>query len=149
MLDFILIIGWLILLSYYLSIRKTRIIVPNYKMVPTVDYNWPLVGHGISFGRDIIGFIETCRKRYGDVFHIKVFRKDICVVCDKTLVKEFFKKQEDEMSMYENLKAIYFDYAFSDNGDGLNRTIDIMNNTVGVRFDEFLPKIVEESKKIP
>lgn len=120
----------------------------GYKSVPSVEYNFPIVGHGIQFSRDIIGFIKKCKSKYGNIFHIKVFRKNICVVCDKNMIQEFFKKKEDEMSMYSYLKSIYFDYAFSDNGDGLNRTIDIMNNTVGVRFDEFLPKIIEESKKM-
>jgi cytochrome P450 len=48
--------------------------------------------------------------------------------------------------MYDNLKSIYFDYAFSDDGSKLDQIIDIMNKTIAVRFDEFLPKIVDEAQ---
>jgi len=120
----------------------------DFKDVPSVAYNFPIVGHGVSFSKDIMGFIIECKKKYGDVFHVKIFRKNICIVCDKRLVQEFFKKQEHEMSMYENLKTIYFDYAFSDDGSKLNQIIDIMNKTIAVKFDEFLPKIVDEAQSM-
>lgn len=128
--------------------RKSKISVKGYKTVPEVAYNLPFVGHGLAFSWDIMGFIQQCRKSYGDIFHIKIFRKNLCVICDTALVKEFFKKQEPEISMYENLKSIYFDYGFSDNGDKLDQIIDIMNKTIKIRFDEFLPKIIEEAERM-
>lgn len=145
MLHWIALIALIVLIVLVPRLFKAKLVVKGYKIVPTVSYNWPIVGHGIAFSRDIMGFIQECRKIYGDIFHIKVFKKDICIVCDRDMVKEFFKKQEHEMSMYENLKSIYFDYAFSDDGSKLNQIIDIMNKTIAVRFDDFLPKIVEEA----
>lgn len=120
--------------------------------VPRVSWCLPYFGHGLSFSKDIIGYIKKCRQQYGDVFHVKIFLKNVCIVCDKTLVKEFFQNQETSMSMYDNLKAIYFDYAFSDDGNQLDQIIHTLNQTIAVKFDDFLPKIVDEansmSKKI-
>lgn len=120
----------------------------NYKRVPMVKWNFPIVGHGISFSRDIIGFIKKCREEYGDVFQIKIFKKNICIICNKSMVKEFFSKKEHEMSMYGNLESIYFDYAFSDDGTKLHQVIDVMNSTIKVKFDEFLPKMLDEAEKM-
>lgn len=133
-------------LSYWRLNKPNPTTFRGLKTIPKVKYCWPIVGHGIPFSKDVVGFIQQCIKEYGPVFQIKVFRKSIAVVCDPTLVKEYFRQTESEMSTYENLKSIYFDYAFSDNGDRLENIIEIMNKTVAVRFDEFLPIIIEEAQ---
>jgi hypothetical protein len=69
--------------------RQKPISFKCFKDVPIVEYNFPIVGHGFSFSRDIMGFIQKCRKKYGDIFHVKIFRKNICIVCDKNMVLVF------------------------------------------------------------
>jgi cytochrome P450 len=38
---------------------------------PQVPTRVPWLGHGLAFGRDPIGLIESCKQRYGDVFSLK------------------------------------------------------------------------------
>ena len=75
-----------------------------YRIVPKVGGKWPIVGHGLAFSRDIIGFVRSAQQQYGNVFRIKVFKKDIIVVCDHNLKDQFFKATEKSMSLYEVLK---------------------------------------------
>jgi len=145
----LLIVTLVILLT--LLVNKRRAKPKAYKDfldVPKVSWSLPYFGHGLSFSRDIMGYIKKCRQQYGNVFHVKIFMKNVCIVCDKTLVKEFFQNQETSMSMYDNLKSIYFDYAFSDSGKQLDQIIHTMNQTIAVKFDEFLPKIVDEANSM-
>lgn len=38
---------------------------------PRVSGTLPWLGHGFAFGRDPVGFIESCRQRHGDVFTLQ------------------------------------------------------------------------------
>lgn len=142
---FILTIITSFILSHYL--RKKPI--PEGKIeVRTVKYGLPLIGHGLSFSRDIIGYIRKCQKEYGNIFKLKIFKKTIIVVCDRNLTEQFFKAREPEMSLYHVLESLYFADGFSDDPSSLQTIIHIVKSTIAVNFDIFMPKIVMEAEKM-
>lgn len=145
---FVVTLTWL----YYRFGRYSAIVVRPYDVsedgrdVPVVEEGWfPFVGHGFAFGRDVIGFCKSAQAKYGDVFRLRIFRKDIIVVCDHTLKDEYFKATEERMSLYDVLRQIYFGYAFSDKEQTLSRIIDIVKRSIKVNFDEFTTKIMDEA----
>ena len=135
------------IISNYLC-KKKEVNKLGKKEVPVVRGALPFVGHGLFFSKDIIGFIQDCYKNYGPIFKIKIFRNDMLVVCDRPLIKEFFKYKEDAASMYAVLDRLHFADAFSDDPASLPTIIKIVKKSITVRFDEFNPKIQEEASQI-
>lgn len=120
----------------------------NYKRIPMVKGSLPFVGHGPYFMKDIIGFIRNAYKQYGPIFKIKIFRTNMVVVCDRNLISTFAKLKEPEMSMYNVLVGLFFADAFFDNPSDFSASIALVRKTVAVKFDEFVPKIYDEAKKM-
>lgn len=141
-----------ILICYFIIeyvMKKYRRKAPEgYIDVPTVEWEFPIIGHGIQFSRDIIGFIRDATKKYGPVFRIKIFRTEIVVVSDRSLIDEYFKITEKNMSLYTVLDKLYFSDAFSDDPTTLPRIIKLVKSTIAVNFDQFAPKIIDEAKKM-
>lgn len=128
-----------------------RIISPTgFKSIPYVEESYyPFVGNGIGFSKDIIGFIRKAYQKYGGIFRLKIFRKELVVICDRTLVKDFFSAREDVLSMYNVLEDLFLRDAFA----GKQKTsfttiITIIKKTITVRYDEFCPKIIDEATKL-
>ena len=121
----------------------------NYKTVPLVKTGYyPIIGNGIAFGKDIIGFIKQARQKYGNVFRLKIFRKDLIVVCDHSLKDEYFKAVESDMSLYDVLNQLFFGSAFSDNEDNLPLIIKLVKTTIKINFDTFSLKIMDEANRM-
>jgi cytochrome P450 len=121
----------------------------QYKQVPIVEDDYlPFVGQGFAFSKDIIGFIKKCYEKYGPVFRIKIFRTDLIVVCDPSLVKEYFAVRENNMSMYKVLDRLYLGNAFNDDPSMLSVMIEIIKSSIGFRAEEFIPKIHDEAKRM-
>lgn len=76
------------------------------KAIPMVEGNLPLVGHGLEFGKDILGFISRNYKKYGSIFRIQIFRTEMIVVADQKLAKQFFGFREKRLSLYDVLKRL-------------------------------------------
>jgi cytochrome P450 len=131
----------------YLSTFK-RYSNPGYKEVPFVKGALPFVGHGITFSKDIIGFIRKARQEYGDIFRIKIFKKNLIVVCDHNLKTEYFAATEDKMSLYDVLESLYFSDAFADDPQTLPQIIKVVKSSIKIKFDEFAPKIKDEAEKM-
>jgi len=154
MLMYLLSIG-IIGIGIYLYIKKQseKQIKPkeyeSYQEVPfVVEGSLPIVGHGFSFNNDILGFIRNAYKKYGKIFRIKIFRSELIVVCDRDLTKEFFNIKENEMSLYNVLDRLYFGDAFSDDPKSLPNIITLVKKTIAVRYEEFIPKIINEASKM-
>ena len=120
----------------------------NYKDVPWVEGCWPIVGHGFAFGKDIIGFVENARKKYGNIFRVKIFLIDMIICCERSVTGEFFKAHEDTLSLYDVLDRLYFGDGFADNPDSLPQIINLVRRTIAVRYDEFMPKIALEAHRM-
>jgi len=120
----------------------------KYKDVPVVEGGWPLIGHGISFGKDIIGFVTECQKKYGNIFRVKIFKIDMIISCDRTMAKQFFKTTEDKLSLYEVLDRLFFSDGFSDQKRDFPIIFTIIKKTIGTRYDEFMPKILSEAQSM-
>lgn len=58
---------------------------------PQVPTKTPWLGHGLRFGRDPVGFIEACRKRYGDVFTLKLLGVRRTLLLDPRDYPAYFK----------------------------------------------------------
>ena len=115
---------------------------------PKVKNCLPYVGHGLSFSKDIIGFIKNAYQEYGKVFKMKIFRTNFVVICDDNMKKDFFKATEDNISLYKRLEDLYFDNAFSDDITSLPLTIQIIKRSTKIRYDEVAPKIMIESNRM-
>ena len=138
----------IIIITYIYNGQKEENHPLGLMKVPFVAGSLPIVGHGIAFSRDIIGFIKNQEAIYGKIFKIKVFRKTIIVCTDHELKDEFFAAHEDEMSLYSVLESLYFGDAFSDNCNNLTNIINVVKKTIKIKFDEFAPKILSEATKM-
>lgn len=120
----------------------------DLKKVPEVEGKLPIVGHGIKFSKDILGFVRESYKKYGKIFKIKIFNRDLIVVCDRTLINEYFSAKENEMSLYRVLENLFFANGFFDNPKEFETSIKIIKGSVSIRYDDFVPKIQEEAQKM-
>ena len=146
-----ILIGIVTILSSIVLIRRkpkhtTR--PPGTKEVPQVEGAIPIAGHGIAFSQDIIGFVRKSYQKYGKIFRLQIFNKNMIVVCDRTMNDEFFKATEDSMSLYDVLGNLYFSDAFSDDPTTLPLIIRMVKKTITIRFDEFVPKIMDEANRM-
>ncbi|KAL1924084.1 uncharacterized protein VTP21DRAFT_7119 [Calcarisporiella thermophila] len=121
---------------------------PRHREVPLVRGSWPIVGHGYEFSRDPLGFIRKACRKYGRVFKIRLFRREMVVVCDKSLIHPYFRMKEEDMSLYDILVQLGFGDAFSDDASMFYTFIRIMQGTVGVKPDEFAPKILDGAQRM-
>lgn len=121
----------------------------EYKQVPFVKENYyPIFGHGLSFSKDIISFMTDTQQKYGNIFSMKVFNKKMTIICGHEFKKEFFKLKEHEMSLTDVLSDLYFGNAFSDDSTKFSQMLSLIKKTITVRFDEFAPKIYDETQKM-
>lgn len=131
---------------------KKKYTVPDdlqhLKPVPVVEGGLPFVGHGIEFSKDIIGFVEKCYEKYGPIFRVKIFRTDMVIVCDRTLIKEFFAKKESDFSLVKTLNRLFFGDAFSEDEEFLSTIMGVVKKTIKVKFEDFIPKISEEANRM-
>ncbi len=118
----------------------------NLKAAPLAPGCWPLVGHGLSFSKDIYGYIQHCYNTLGPVFRLQIYRSEFIVICDRSLIPAYFKSRESNMSLYDALKRIYFGDAFSNNPESLETIIRLVKSTIQINYDTFVPKIVSEAQ---
>lgn len=116
--------------------------------IPTVEGSLPFIGHALSFRKDILGFVRNASLKYGKVFKMKIVNKEMVVVCDRTLLKDFFKATEDKMSLYDVLEGLFFDSAFSDDPNSMRTIIGLIKETIALRYEEFAPKIIDQAEKM-
>lgn len=133
---------------FFVIIFLTKQRKQKEKSPKMVEGGWPIIGHGWKFSRDVIGFIREARKKYGDYFKIKLFSKEIIVVCDRNACNEYFTSKESSMSLYDILDGLYFSNGFSDDKDFFPTIIEIVKKSVEVKFDKFAPKIMDEAYKV-
>lgn len=137
----------IIVIYYYYSTRP--IPTPSgLKSVPVVDNKIPILGHIIAFSKNNIGFIQYCYRTFGKIFRIKLAKKNIIVICDRSMIKEYFRATEDKMSLYDILEDIFFRRAFFKDSTDFKRAIQIIKSSIAIRFDVFIPKIKEEATKL-
>jgi len=70
------------------------------------------------------------------------------VICDSALKTEFFKSQEEHMSLYDVLSRLYFGDAFSDDPNSLPVIINIVKRSIALKYDTFVPKIESEARRL-
>jgi cytochrome P450 len=146
----IICISFVILYSIYKFWRYINQpkIPAGYKTVQLVSNSLPLLGHTLAFTKDPIAFIKKAYDKYGKVFKIKLLTKDMIVVCDRDMNKEFFSAKEENMSLHDILDQLYFGDAFSDDPSMLGEIIKLVKGTVAIKFDDFAPTIVDEANNM-
>lgn len=134
---------------YSIVASKIKDRVPKgLKRVPKVSGGLPYVGHGLEFSKDVIGCVTKWQKQYGNIFSVKIFRTNMVIICERDLLDEFFKSKEYDLSLYDTLNRLFFGSAFSNDEKFLTVIIDIVRSTIRINYDEFLPKVEEEAKKL-
>ncbi len=127
---------------------KTPEHLTHLKSVPVVEGGLPFIGHGIEFSKDIIGFVGRCQAKYGNIFRVQIYRTDMIIICDRSLVKEFFAKKENDLSLVHTLNRLFFGDGFSDDETFLTSIMQIVKTTIKVKFEDFIPKIADEANKM-
>ena len=125
---------------------------PNHllhlKTVPVVQGGLPFIGHGLQFSKDIVGFVQGCMEKYGNIFRVQIYRTDMIIVCDRQLVKEFFAKKEADFSLIYTLNRLFFGYGFGEDESFLGSIMTVVKTTIKVKFEDFIPKIEAEARKM-
>lgn len=135
--------------AYILSRQKQTKVIVGARQVPLVTEGYyPIVGNGITFSKDIVGFIKRAKATHGNVFRVKIYRKDIIVICDQNLKDEFFKANENEMSLYDALNQLFFDSGFTDRKEDSLLIMKTMKKIIKINFDVFSTKIMEEATRM-
>lgn len=120
----------------------------QYKIPPLVSGSLPIIGHGASFSKDIIKFVQNAHHEYGGVCKVKIFNNDMVIISDRTLIKEFLKQKESNLSLYQQLNNLYFGSAFTDDDRNMPMIIKLVKRTIAIRFDDFIPKIMGYAMKM-
>lgn len=100
----LLYLPFIILLMIFVVLMKRwfrKSIPAGCQAVPTVSGNYFYVGHGLTFSKDIIGFVRQCYEKYGKIFKIKIFRFSMVVICDRGYASEFYKVRQLLIYNYE------------------------------------------------
>jgi cytochrome P450 len=148
LLEFLALIATFLLWSYVSYQINARRVPAGLKKVPVVKGCLPIVGHGLQFSKDIIGFVRACEKEYGNIFRVKIFRTDMIIICDREMLSEFFKASENNLSLYKTLNRLFFGSAFADDDEFLGTIIQIVKETIRIKYDDFIPKIRAEADKM-
>uniref|UniRef100_A0A6C0C9Q3 Cytochrome P450 n=1 Tax=viral metagenome TaxID=1070528 RepID=A0A6C0C9Q3_9ZZZZ len=130
--------------------NRKNVTPKGYKDIPYVQESYvPFFGNGLGFSKDIIGYIRNAHKKYGGIFRLKLFRKEMVVVCDRNLVKDYFAAREDTLSMYNVLEDLFLRDAFAGKQNtSFSTIITLIKKTITVKYDEFGPKIIDEANKL-
>lgn len=68
---------------------------------PLYKASVPYLGHIISFGKDILGFLTVVKKQLGGVFTINIFGNRVTIVADPKLHAAFFTPRNEILSPRE------------------------------------------------
>ena len=120
----------------------------TYKIPSFVEGATPIIGHGVSFSKDIIKFVKDAHNKYGGICKVKIFNNNMVIISDRTLVKDFLKKKESDLSLYEQLNNLYFGNAFTDDDRNMPMIIRLVKRTIAIKFDDFIPKITNYAIKM-
>ena len=120
----------------------------NKKDVPTVKGGYPLIGHGLEFSKDVLGFMEKCYQDYGKIFKINVFGLNMTMVCDRNLVVQLLKEKEDNLSLYDVFDRILFFDSFMSNTKDKFEYMKIIREVITLNFNAFMPKIKSEAQRM-
>jgi cytochrome P450 len=120
----------------------------TYKIPQLVEGSLPIIGHGVSFSKDIIKFVSDAHHKYGGIFKVKIFNNDMIIISDRKYVREFLQSKESNLSLYEQLNNLYFGNAFTDDDRNMSMIIRLVKRTIAIRFDDFIPKITNYAIKM-
>jgi cytochrome P450 len=105
----------------------------------------PIVGHIFELNKpDIFNKMATVAKTT-PIFKLNLFLKDVAVIVDPNMLKQYFKATEKEMSMYDVLKGLYFWEALSDNPIAFSKIIHIIRKSLMMDMKKYIKIIVEEA----
>lgn len=96
-------------------------------MVPKIPRYLPYLGHALAFGRDADQFLDDCRRRYGDVFDIKLADKRVTFFMNPRDYPAFIRHSRHLHS--ENLSIDIAASVFGFNQDHLRQHLDIEHVT--------------------
>lgn len=144
----------LIAIFYYIvRFRKKRIILPEGKRLPPiVPHSIPFLGHAISFGKDPLNFLQSCRDRYGDVFTFRMVGMDFTYLLGSDASSLFFNSKNEDL----NAEAVYKKITTPVFGEGV--AYDVPNKVFGeqkrmmktgltiARFRNYVPYIEQEAE---
>lgn len=145
---FIIIIVGIILLVYiiyYFFKNKQTNPYNNNKIVPLVSGGLPFIGHGFEVTKDVNNFIKKCYKEYGPIFKIKIYGKEMIIICDRNLVVNFLKEKEENLSMYEVLENVCFFDVLINDYTKRDLYIKTFKNIIMEMHNKFIPSINAEA----
>jgi len=114
--------------------------------VPDVHPRVPYFGNTLSVYNDPVEFFENCRKSYGNIWRVKLCRTNFVVVCDRQLALELARADENDLSLYEVLRGIYFERSCFDSGTHL--AADALKKGIAFQKAVILPKLKSEAENL-
>ncbi|XP_035667220.1 cytochrome P450 2J6-like [Branchiostoma floridae] len=84
------------------------------KNLPPGPWGWPVLGHIPTLGKHPHLVLTSMRKKYGDVFSIRLGPKDVVVLCSYDAIHEAFVKKGEDFSSRPSL------YVFDEMGETRN-----------------------------
>ncbi|CAH1254419.1 CYP2J2 [Branchiostoma lanceolatum] len=85
----LVLVSVLLLTFWYLRLKKN---------LPPGPWGWPVLGHIPALGKNPHLGLTAMRKRYGDVFHIRMGPKDVVVLCGYEAIHEALVKKGEDFS---------------------------------------------------
>jgi sterol 14-demethylase len=116
---------------------------------PIASLGVPIFGTFIEFGKNPVNFIESCRKKYGEIYTVPMLHKNLTFLLGPEVSTPFFKLSDDFMSQNEV-------YGFMTPVFGKNVVYDaepkkriqqyqsMSNGLRGNRLKSYIPKIEKE-----
>ena len=144
----------IIAISYYLvkSRRKAIVLPEGKRLPPIVPHTIPYLGHAISFGRDPLNFLQSCRDKYGDVFTFRMVGMDFTYLLGSDACSLFFNSKNEDLNaeeVYQKITTPVFGegvaYDVSNKVFGEQKRMMKTGLTIG-RFRNYVPYIEQEAE---
>lgn len=145
-------VSFLILLaSYGLYSYYKRSLVPNgLRRIPFVGWSLPIFGHVLYMMNDAQNFMLNCEKNYGKIFEIKLFKRKIVFLSDPTLVEEYFKARETDLSFYGAFNELFLAETLAESEDELFEIMTCLKGSISKagRMEDIKQTIKVEAKNM-
>uniref|UniRef100_A0A6C0C9P0 Cytochrome P450 n=1 Tax=viral metagenome TaxID=1070528 RepID=A0A6C0C9P0_9ZZZZ len=144
-----LILGFFLIFTYhYWSLYKRKHNKPKHlshlKDVPIVAGELPFIGHSLKFDPTNFNFINECYQKYGKIFRIKMFRTDMIVIADRSLIDEFYKADESKLSFIEAIIRSFIGGGVAQKDEFVVTILNLLKTNLKIDYDNYLPKIKSE-----
>jgi len=127
--------------------KRNNCFSTGLKRIPPVWGCLPVFGHVLQFAFfGELNFLRRCHKKYGGIFKIKLFRKNIVVACDHHLVPAFFKEKEEYLSHSAAIAPFGIVFPGGEFGYDVPTALGYMRKALAFNKEEVIARVEEETQ---